>query len=332
MIHDFKMVDAEENSPWRYVCDNVSKNQRVLDVGCATGYLGELLKKNFDVDIVGVDNQDYHLEKASELNVYSDLVKLDLNSFENELDEYTAYFDRIILCDVLEHLNNPMEVLTKLSRFLKHDGKFLINIPNISHSSIKYNLLMNNFNYTSMGLLDSTHIHFFTLGSIINELSRNKFFIDKIDYIILGPGQFDDQNVDYVNYPPQIIDYIENDSESSVYQIFIVFKKTDLALDSLLKHNMAFKEDLKAEKEKYAPKNSNPKTLNDMIQKNELVIKDLKRNLQRKNKSIKSKNRVIRQMKNSRSWKITKPVRNFTFLLKKMKNRNSHPKKQKSVS
>ena len=181
MIYDVNLVDANENSPWWYVCENISRNQKVLDVGCATGYLGEILKNNFDVDVVGVDNQDFHLDKAKKLNVYSDLIKLDLNSFGSELDEYTYYFDRIILCDVLEHLIDPMDVLRKLSRFLKVDGKFLIDIPNISHSSIKYNLLMNNFNYTSMGLLDSTHIRFFTLRSIINELSLNRFFIDKID-------------------------------------------------------------------------------------------------------------------------------------------------------
>ena len=319
------MVDAKKNSPWWYVCENISGNQRVLDVGCATGYLGEILKNNFDVDVVGVDNQDFHLDKARKLNVYSDLINLDLNSFGSELDEYTSYFDRIILCDVLEHLIDPMDVLRKLSRFLKVDGKFLIDIPNISHSSIKYNLLMNNFNYTSMGLLDSTHIRFFTLSSIINELSRNKFFIDKIDYIILGPGQFDDekQNVDYANYPPQVINYIEDDSESAVYQIFIVFEKSDLALDSLLKHNMTFKENLKAEKEKYTLKNGNNpiKTLDETIQENNRTIKVLKRNLQKKNKSIK-------QMRNSKSWKITKPLRSFTFLLRKLKNRNFTHKKQ----
>ena len=334
MIYDVNLVDANENSPWWYVCENISRNQKVLDVGCATGYLGEILKNNFDVDVVGVDNQDFHLDKAKKLNVYSDLIKLDLNSFGSELDEYTYYFDRIILCDVLEHLIDPMDVLRKLSRFLKVDGKFLIDIPNISHSSIKYNLLMNNFNYTSMGLLDSTHIRFFTLRSIINELSLNRFFIDKIDYVILGPGQFDyDQNVDYANYPPQVINYIENDSESAVYQIFIVFEKSDLALDLLLKHNMTFKENLKVEKERYAPKNGiNPiKTLDETIQENNRTIKDLKRDLQKKNKSIKSKNRVIKQMRNSKSWKITKPLRSFTFLLRKLKNRNSTSKIQNPV-
>ena len=233
MIYNFEMDDAKENSPWWYVCENIEGNQKVLDVGCATGYLGNILKNNFDnIDIVGIDNQDFHLDKAKKLNIYSNLIKLDLNSFESELDKYTSYFDRIVLCDVLEHLYDPIEVLRKLSRFLKWDGKFLIDIPNISHSSIKYNLLVNNFNYTSMGLLDNSHIRFFTLNSIINELSRNKFYIDKINYIILGPGQFaHDQNVDYKNYPPKVIEYIENDSESVIYQIFLVFKKSDLDLD-----------------------------------------------------------------------------------------------------
>ena len=72
MIYDFKLVDVKENSTWWYVCENISRGQRVLDVGCATGHLGELLKSNFDVNIVGVDNQDIHLDKARKLNVYSD--------------------------------------------------------------------------------------------------------------------------------------------------------------------------------------------------------------------------------------------------------------------
>ena len=176
MIYDFKIDDVEENSPFWYICENIGRNQRVLDVGCATGYLGELLKNNFEVDIVGIDYQDYHLNKAQKRNVYSDLINLDLNSFENELNKYNNYFDRIILADVLEHLTDPMEVLVKLSKLLKSAGKFLIDIPNIAHASIKYNLLSDNFDYTPMGLLDNTHIRFFTLNSIIKELSNTGYF------------------------------------------------------------------------------------------------------------------------------------------------------------
>ncbi len=289
MIYDFKIDNVEENTPFWYVCENIQKDEKVLDVGCATGYLGEILKNNFDAEVVGVDNQDYHLDKARKRNVYSDLIKLDLNSFESELNKYISYFDKIILMDVLEHLNNPMEVLNELSKFLKKDGKFLIDIPNIAHAAIKYNLLMDNFNYTSMGLLDETHIRFFTLSSIINELSKNKFLIEDVEYVFFGPGQFGDQDVDYAKYPQEIIDYIENDTESSIYQIFIVFEKSNLDFKSILDHNISFKEDeILSQKEKNLPENiNNPlKTIEETIQFKEDTITNLEIDLKEKNDGL----------------------------------------------
>ena len=395
MIYDFKIDDVEENTPFWYVCQNIERNQKVLDVGCATGYLGEILKANKDVDIVGLDNQDDHIDKARKRNIYSDLIKLDLNSFKNELDEYTSYFDRIILSDVIEHLNNPMEVLRKLSKFLKEDGKFLLNIPNISHSSIKYNLLNNNFNYTPMGLLDETHIRFFTLSTIIKELSQNSFLIENVQFTFFGPGQFGDQKVDYEKYPQEIVDYIENDIESSIYQIFVVFKKSDLDIESLYEHNLSYKEeDLIIEKE-YANNFKSPiKILENNIQQKDNIINELEGTLQEKDhtiidlrdnvqvqnnlindlgdnlkektnninsleeklknsydsvidlqgkikeknnfiitltKNVKSKNRTISKMKASRSWKITKPLRSFTFFLKRLKNKSSASKHKRSI-
>ena len=324
MIYEFEIDDIQENTPFWYVCDNIVLNQKVLDVGCATGYLGQFLKNNLDVEVVGVDYQDYHLNEAKKRNVYSDLIKLDLNSFEGELDKYTFYFDRIVLCDVLEHLNNPMEVLRKLSRFLKSDGKFLIDIPNIAHASVKYNLLINNFNYTPIGLLDETHIRFFTTNSIIKELSKNKFLIDKIEYIIFGPGQVNDQYVDYEKYPAEIIDYIENDAESAIYQIFVVFEKSDLDEDTLFKHNMAIKDlevDLKAKKDNIVTENINNPiiTLENLIQEKDSTITDLEDSIIRLNKNIEAMNRSLNEIKSSRSWRITKPIRSLNFYLRKLK-------------
>ena len=53
-----------------------------------------------------------------------------------------------------------------------------------------------------------------------------------MEYIFYGPGQFNDQDVDYSKYPPEIIDYIENDVESAIYQIFLVIEKSDLNIDT----------------------------------------------------------------------------------------------------
>ena len=327
MIYDFEMENIKENSPYWYICENIKSKQKVLDVGCATGYLGSYLKNNFDVDIIGIDYQDYHLKKAKKLNIYSNLIKLDLNSFNNELDQYTSFFDRIILADVLEHLNDPMEVLRKLSKLLKNDGKFLIDIPNIAHSTIKYNLLMNNFNYTSMGLLDKTHVHFFTLNSIIDDLSQNQFFIEDMEYIFLGSEQTCDQNVNYEKYPTEIIDFIENDTESYIYQIFVVFNKSNLNIDALYKHNMHFKkiiDDKLNIKEKFDTKMNN-----NLIETLEKKIKEKDESIIQLILSNKSKSKTIQKINSSRSWKITKPLRSFTFSLKKLKNSSLHKKQMK---
>lgn len=355
MIYDLKVDAVDENSPFWYVRENISENQKVLDVGCATGYLGEYLKSILDLDLVGVDYLDFHLKKAAERDIYSNLINLDLNNFDNELDEYTSYFDRIILCDILEHLNNPMDVLRKLSCFLKDGGKFLIDVPNISHASIKYNLLLNKFNYTPMGLLDETHIRFFTQDSIINDLSKNNFLIKNMEFIFLGPGQFfHDQFVDYGKYPQEIIDFIENDFESSIYQIFVVFEKSNLDFESLIGLNSRFKElnhELIFKKEKYVSINyNNPlKNLEDnlkekeekisflkldnvekgqiiskqetIIQNKNDVINQLNDVINQLNYTIKDLNLVINEMKNSHSWKFTKPLRNFTLFFKNLKNR-----------
>jgi len=101
------------------IYENIEKNQRVLDLGCTTGYLGEFLKDNFEVVGLGLIIKIIILNEARKSNIYSDLIKLNLNTFGNEINNYTSYFDRIILADVLEHLIDPMEVLRKLSKWLR---------------------------------------------------------------------------------------------------------------------------------------------------------------------------------------------------------------------
>ena len=339
MIYDSDSVkpfintdNVEENSPYWYISKHITHKQKILDVGCATGYFGSYLKTNFDADVVGIDFLDYHINEAKKLNVYSDLIKLDLNSFNNELDQYASYFDRIILADVLEHVINPMEVLTKLSTLLKDDGEFLIDIPNISHSTIKYNLMSNDFKYTPMGLLDHTHIHFFTLNSVINDLSENRFIIEDMEFIFLSSEQTYDQDVDYSKYTPEIIDFIENDDESYIYQIFVVFKKSNLNTETLLNHNATFKNlnnKLIAKKEKYAPvtNNKNLKNLEIRLREKDKLISRLNATIKSNDKIISSKDVTIRKMQSSRSWKITKPIRSLTISLKKLKNFNSNKKK-----
>jgi len=72
-------------------------------------------------------------------------------------------YDAVIFGDVLEHMRNPQAVLQKLSALLKPGGKILISLPNVANIWVRINLLLGRFNYSRVGILDETHLRFFTL-------------------------------------------------------------------------------------------------------------------------------------------------------------------------
>lgn len=228
----------KKNTPYFHIKNNVGNNQKILDVGCATGYVGDLLSSNFqNIELIGIDNSKKSLNKAKEKNIYLKLILMDLNDFSTELDDYINYFDIIIITDVLEHLIDPMLTLKRLSKYLKKEGKILVDVPNIAHGSIKYNLLINNFNYNPVGLLDETHLRFFTPSSFIKKLSENSFWIENIEYIFKNPTFDTYQSVDLLKYTEHVIQFIEQDIISYIFQIFVVISNSDFNKTEVEKHN-----------------------------------------------------------------------------------------------
>ena len=86
-------------------------------------------------------------------------------------------FDYIIFGDVLEHLHNPSDVINRCRHILKDHGKIISSIPNLMHYSVLYQLINGNFTYTDTGLLDKTHIHFFTYNEIVRLYDENGYKI-----------------------------------------------------------------------------------------------------------------------------------------------------------
>jgi len=69
--------------------------------------------------------------------------------------------------DVLEHLINPSDILSKLVKYLKNEGKILVSVPNVNNADIFLNLLRDHFNYREAGVLDNTHAKYFTKTSFV---------------------------------------------------------------------------------------------------------------------------------------------------------------------
>jgi 2-polyprenyl-3-methyl-5-hydroxy-6-metoxy-1,4-benzoquinol methylase len=89
-------------------------------------------------------------------------------------------FDVILIGDVLEHMVDPGKVLSELKKFLKPEGKFVISLPNVAHYSVRFGLLKGRWNMTNSGILDKTHLRFFTRVTAIELLTKAGLSIEVI--------------------------------------------------------------------------------------------------------------------------------------------------------
>jgi cyclopropane fatty-acyl-phospholipid synthase-like methyltransferase len=144
---------------------------RVLEIGCGAGATGLALKQKFqDIEYVGVEPDEGAAKIAQtrlDRVIFSDIEKVQWDT----IGLHKEYFDLIICADVLEHIYDPWKTLFALRNNIAPDGKILASIPNIQHISIINNLLNDHWTYSKYGLLDATHIRFFTLSEITKMFS-----------------------------------------------------------------------------------------------------------------------------------------------------------------
>jgi 2-polyprenyl-3-methyl-5-hydroxy-6-metoxy-1,4-benzoquinol methylase len=135
----------------------------ILDVGCGEGGFGELIKQNRDAEVWGIELFPKVAEKAR-----NRLDRVFVGNIEtDQFDLPDEYFDCIVFNDVLEHLYYPWDVLKQVKPLLKNNGYVLASIPNIRYFvHIKNLVLKGEWEYESWGVMDRTHLRFFTLNSI----------------------------------------------------------------------------------------------------------------------------------------------------------------------
>ena len=142
----------------------------VLELGPAEGYFTRHLQETRQCVIDAVEIDHAMAEKARPWCRL--LVEGDLDSMELGDTFPAGSYDVIVLADVLEHLRFPDRLLRQLSGLLKTDGACLISVPNIAYGGLIAELLEGHFDYRSEGLLDRTHLRFFTQHSLATLLSE----------------------------------------------------------------------------------------------------------------------------------------------------------------
>ena len=212
--------DLDDNDSLIKMLAMVGKGKRVIDFGCATGYFAKLLSQE-DCEVTGVEINPEAAKLAEQYCkrvIIADLDNTDIKSIIGG-----EVFDVITFGDVLEHLKDPWTFLSSVKDILTPNGYVVASVPNIAHGAVRLALVEGRFEYVELGLLDSTHIRFFTYDSLHDLFESTGYAIESEDRVFfpifndspLTPDLFKD------NFPDELLELISKDKHSESLQFVV---------------------------------------------------------------------------------------------------------------
>jgi 2-polyprenyl-3-methyl-5-hydroxy-6-metoxy-1,4-benzoquinol methylase len=195
----------------------VGHNKRILEVGCATGYFTKALTEQ-GCSVVGIEIDGDAAVVASQWAERVVVGDLDAGTLWADLEG--EQFDAVTFGDVLEHLRRPLETLQAAVRLLKPSGFVVISVPNIAHVDVRLTLLRGEFPYRSTGLLDRTHVHFFTLESLRQMIADAGLVMIETSRVVIPVFQ-SELPVDRECVDQSIVETVMEDPEAESYQYVV---------------------------------------------------------------------------------------------------------------
>jgi len=152
-------------------------NAKILDIGCADGSMGMAIKNTIPSIVYGLDISKEAVEIARKR--LDDAHECDIENWKFEwLDTIKRNkYDYIILSEVLEHTVSPENILSRVQGILNREGYLLVTTPNILFWKNRMKMFLGKFEYTEEGLMDHSHVHFFSWRTLVNALEKAGFEI-----------------------------------------------------------------------------------------------------------------------------------------------------------
>ncbi len=213
-VYDLTVDPDAENNTHAYALEMIGHNKSVLEVGCATGYFTKALTEQ-GCKVVGME---LNAEAAKVAESWAERIVVgnanDASVWDLVDDES---FDVITFGDVLEHLQDPLAVLQMAKHKLRQTGFVVTSLPNVAHGDVRLSLLHGAFPYRETGLLDRTHVRFFTLESI-REMLREAGLVTVDTQRVTVPLFSTELGLKKDDYSDAVLDEIRGDSEFETYQ------------------------------------------------------------------------------------------------------------------
>lgn len=201
------------------IARRIREGSTVLDIGCGVGALGCWLAKGKQCAVDGIESNPQSAAIARDC--YRDVWEIDVES--DQLNDVLGprRYHVIVCADILEHLKGPGKFLRRLEQYLDFDGRLLISVPNVSYIGVILEILSGEFLYRDEGLLDRTHLRFFTRKSILRLLLKNGYSAKVVDHNIVDVqrSEFSAYNTQYLS--DAFLREIQKNQDNIVYQFVL---------------------------------------------------------------------------------------------------------------
>ena len=211
-------IDPQGDSTANKVLNFVGQNKTVLELGCGPGAMTRFMREQLDCRITALEI-DQKLAQMAE-PYCEKLYQADLESFDFSDVFAEQRFDVVVAADVLEHLKNPWACLRHVRGLLKPDGYLIVSIPNIAHNTVIAQLLNGRFPYQTQGLLDHTHLRFFTRRDI-EALLLETGFLPQVWQRNIVPEQKSEFGSQWMALPEPLRAALAHAEDGQVYQYIV---------------------------------------------------------------------------------------------------------------
>lgn len=225
-----RIVDGDLNDSLSLIASLIEPGQTLLDLGMGTGGLGQYLSQRFTIVADGVSLNPAEAEIARQWYRQAVVADLDHDNLSSLLGP--QLYDCIVCADVLEHLKNPEHVLAQCKALLKPGGRLITSVPNAGYCGLVAELIQGDFRYRPEGLLDNTHLRFFTRLSLQRFFGENGWASQSIKTTqrSLLESEF---HVAFDSLPPAVARHLLASPDALTYQFISVLQPTDSVAQSL---------------------------------------------------------------------------------------------------
>ena len=157
----------------------VPEGSRVLEIGCADGFMGEYLLKKKQCQVLGVEIDKEAGQKARQRGLQVVTGDIEENSVISKIKTKNK-FEVILASSVIEHLKDPQKALWQWRNFLKDDGYLIITTPNVAHWSSRLKIFLGKFPCEEYGIFDKNHLHFFTIETFKKLIEDCGFWVEHL--------------------------------------------------------------------------------------------------------------------------------------------------------